>query len=111
MKLNWVLLFVAILAELIATSTLKASEGFSKLIPSLVCIIGYVIAFYCLSLTLRSIPVGVAYAIWAGVGIVLVTAVGCLYYKQPLDLAAVIGISLIILGVVIINIFSRISAH
>jgi small multidrug resistance pump len=106
-----VYLAVAIITEVIATSALKASEGFSKPIPSLIVILGYSAAFYCLSLTLRTIPVGIAYAIWSGVGVALITLIGCLLFKQALDLAAVIGISLIVIGVVILNVYSKASAH
>jgi small multidrug resistance pump len=106
-----VYLAVAIVTEVIATSALKASEGFSKPIPSLIVILGYSAAFYCLSLTLRTIPVGIAYAIWSGVGVALITLIGWLLFKQALDLAAVIGISLIVIGVVILNVYSKASAH
>jgi small multidrug resistance pump len=95
----------------IATSALKASEGFSKPIPSLIVILGYSAAFFCLSLTLRTIPVGIAYAIWSGVGVALITLIGWLLFKQALDLPAVIGISLIVIGVVILNVYSKASAH
>lgn len=111
MKMNWVYLFIAILAEIIATSTLKASEGFSKLTPTLISVVGYIIAFYFLSLTLKVIPVGIAYAIWSGVGIVLITIIGYFYYKQPIDMPAIIGIGLIVAGVVIINFFSKTVTH
>src|SRR5574344_1904211 len=96
---NWLFLFVAIFAEVIATSSLKASAGFSRLGPSLLAVAGYGVAFYCLSLTLRTIPVGVAYAIWSGVGIVLVTLIAWLIFGQKLDLPAVAGMALIIAGV------------
>ncbi|MFN8769380.1 MAG: DMT family transporter [Neisseriaceae bacterium] len=109
--MNWVYLFIAILAEIIATSTLKASEGFSKLTPTLISVVGYIIAFYFLSLTLKVIPVGIAYAIWSGVGIVLITIIGYFYYKQPIDMPAIIGIGLIVAGVVIINFFSKTVTH
>lgn len=99
-------LAVAIVAEVIATSALKASEGFSRLAPSLVVVLGYGVAFYCLSLTLRSIPVGIAYAVWSGVGIVLISAVGWLVYGQKLDAAAICGLALIIAGVLVVNVFS-----
>lgn len=104
-------LSLAIVAEVIATSALKASEGFSNLGPSIVVIVGYTIAFYLLSLILRTIPVGIAYAIWSGVGIALITIVGAVIYKQVPDTPAVIGIVLIIAGAVVINVFSKTSSH
>lgn len=108
---NWLFLFVAIFAEVIATSSLKASAGFSRLGPSLLAVVGYGVAFYCLSLTLRTIPVGVAYAIWSGVGIVLVTLIAWLIFGQKLDLPAVAGMALIIAGVVVLNLFSKSAVH
>ena len=108
---NWIFLSVAIVAEVIATSALKASAGFSKPWPSVLVVVGYGIAFYLLSLTLRTIPVGIAYAVWSGVGIVLITAVAWLLYGQKLDLPAVIGMGLIISGVVVLNVFSKAVAH
>ncbi len=107
----YLLLFVAIVAEVIATSALKASENFTRLIPSLVVVIGYGAAFTCLSLTLRTLPLGVAYAIWSGVGTALVAVVGWLVYKQHLDFPAVLGIGLIIAGTLVLNLFSKVSAH
>jgi len=104
-------LSIAIVAEVIATSALKASEEFSNLGPSIVVIVGYTIAFYFLSLILKTIPVGIAYAIWSGVGIALITIVGAVLYKQVPDAPAVIGIVLIITGVVVINVFSKTSSH
>lgn len=103
---KWLCLGIAIVAETIATSAMKASEGFTRLAPSAVVVVGYLIAFYFLSLTLRTVPVGVAYAIWSGVGIVLITAVGWLLYGQKLDLPALLGMGLIIAGVVVMNVFS-----
>ena len=109
----WVLLTIAIVAEVIATSSLKLSDGFTRLWPSVVVVLGYGISFYFLSVTMRSMPIGVIYAIWSGLGVVLVTLVGCLVFKQHLDLPALIGISLIIAGVVIMNVWSKstISTH
>jgi len=104
-------LLAAIIAEVIGTSALKASEGFSRLIPSALVVMGYGIAFYCLSQVLKSIPVGVTYAIWSGVGIVLISAVGVVLFKQALDLPAVIGMALIIAGVAVINLFSKSLGH
>jgi small multidrug resistance pump len=105
--MSYLYLAVAIVAEVIATSALKASEGFSRLGPSLVVAAGYATAFYFLSLTLRTIPVGVAYAIWSGVGIVLIAAAGWFIYGQALDPAAIIGLGLIIAGVLVVNLFSE----
>ncbi|OAH26212.1 multidrug transporter [Methylorubrum populi] len=109
--LNWFYLAMAILAEIGATSALKSTEGFSKLVPSALTVIGYGAAFFFLSLTLRTIPMGIAYAIWSGVGIVLISAVGWLAYDQKLDAPAVAGISLIICGVIVLNVFSKATAH
>lgn len=100
-------LSIAIVAEVIATTALKSSEGFTRLVPTLVVIVGYGLAFYCLSLTLKHIPTGIAYAIWSGVGIVLISLVGWVVHKQVLDLPALIGLGLIIAGVVVINVFSK----
>nr|WP_010627473.1 multidrug efflux SMR transporter [Halomonas sp. KM-1] len=107
----FVYLALAIVAEVVATSALKATHGFTRLGPSLVVVVGYAIAFYMLSLVLRTIPVGIAYAIWAGLGIVLVALVGIVVYGQRPDLPAVLGIGLIVAGVVVIQLFSRMSAH
>jgi small multidrug resistance pump len=107
----YVLLAIAIVAEVIATSALRASEGFSRLLFSIVVVVGYGIAFYCLSLTLKSIPVGVVYAVWSGVGIVLISLVAVVLYRQIPDLPAIIGLGLIISGVVVLNLFSRMQAH
>lgn len=104
---KWLCLAIAIVAETIATSAMKASEGFTRLVPSTIVVVGYGIAFYFLSITLRSVPVGVAYAIWSGVGIVLITAVGWVLYGQKLDLPAILGMGLIIAGVVVMNVFSK----
>ncbi|WP_114771081.1 DMT family transporter [Microvirga subterranea] len=105
--MNYAYLLAAILCEVIATSALKAAEGFTRLGPSLVVVIGYGLAFYCLSLTLRTIPVGIAYALWSGIGIVLIALAGWILYRQPLDMPAVIGMALIVAGVLVINLFSR----
>lgn len=102
---------IAIIAEVIATSAMRLSEGFTRLLPSLVVIIGYAIAFYFLSLTLKFIPVGIAYAIWSGIGIVLISAVAWAVFGQKLDAAALLGIGLIMAGVIVINVFSHMSPH
>ncbi len=109
--MTYLYLGIAIVAEVIATSALKASENFSRLAPSLLTIIGYVIAFFFLSLTLRVMSTGIAYAIWSGVGTVLIPAVGWIWFRQTLDLPAMIGLGLIIAGVVVVNVFSRSVAH
>jgi len=107
----WAYLGVAIVAEVIATSALKASNGFSQLMPSIVVIAGYGTAFYCLSLALRSVPLGVAYAIWSGAGTALIALIGVVLYKQKLDLAGIAGIGLIVAGVLVLNLFSRSATH
>jgi small multidrug resistance pump len=104
---SWLFLTIAIVSEVIATSALKQSEGFTKFWPSVVVFVGYGVAFYLLALTLRVIPMGVAYAIWSGLGIALIAFVGWVLYDQKLDLPAVIGIGLIIAGVVVLSIFSK----
>lgn len=111
MMKTYLLLFLAILAEVVATSALKASENFTRLTPSILVVAGYGIAFTCLSMTLRSFPLGVAYAIWSGVGTALVAVVGWLVYKQQLDFPAVLGIALIIAGTLILNLFSKVALH
>ncbi|WP_122154517.1 multidrug efflux SMR transporter [Paraburkholderia sp.] len=107
----YALLAIAIVAEVIATSALRASEGFSRLLPAGLVVLGYGVAFYCLSLTLRSIPVGIVYAIWSGVGIVLITLVAVVLYGQVPDWPAIVGLGLIICGVVVLNLFSKMQAH
>jgi small multidrug resistance pump len=109
--MNHLFLFVAVIFEVIATSTLKATDGFTRLWPSLITIGGYALAFYFLSLPVRTIPVGIVYALWCGIGIVLVTFVGWVVLKQPLDGAALAGIGLILAGVVTINLFSKTVIH
>jgi small multidrug resistance pump len=108
---SYLYLAIAILAEVVATSALKAAEGFSRLGPSLVVAAGYATAFYFLSLTLRTIPVGVAYAIWSGVGILLIAAAGWFLYGQALDTPAVVGLALIVAGVLVVNLFSETMRH
>ncbi len=109
--MNWLYLVVAIVLEVVATSALKASDGFTRLWPSVLVVIGYSAAFYMLSVSLRSMPVGVVYAVWSGVGVVLITLVGWLLFKQELDLPAFIGIGLIASGVIVLNFFSKSVAH
>jgi small multidrug resistance pump len=104
---HWLFLGTAIVSEVIATSALKASDGFAKLWPSVIVVVGYAISFYFLSLTLKLIPVGVAYAIWSGLGIVLISLIGLFFFDQKLDAPAVIGMALIIAGVAVMNMFSK----
>ncbi len=111
MNLNYIYLAVAIGFEVLATSALRATDGFTKALPSLAAIGGYAFAFYFLSLTLRTMPVGVIYAIWSGAGIVLIAAVGWVLFRQTLDAPALIGIGLIIAGVAVINLFSKSLPH
>lgn len=108
---TYLFLLIAIAFEIIATSSLKASEQFSKLWPSVITIAGYAAAFYFLSLSLNKLNLGIAYAIWSGVGIVIISLVGLLLFKQKLDLPAIIGIALIVCGVVVINVFSKTTGH
>jgi small multidrug resistance pump len=108
---SYLFLAVAIVAEVVATSSLKASEGFSKLTPSLVVIAGYAIAFFFLSLSLRTLPVGIAYAIWSGAGTILVAAIGWVFLGQRLDTPAVLGLLLIVSGVATLNLFSKSVPH
>lgn len=105
--MHWLHLTIAIVAEVIATSALKAAAGFTRPLPSLVVVAGYGLAFYFLSLTLRIIPMGVAYAVWSAVGIALVSLIGWLVYDQRLDGAALLGMGLIVAGVAVIQLFSR----
>lgn len=104
-------LIIAILAEVLGTSALKASNGFTLWRPSLVVVVAYGISFYFLALSLRTIPVGVAYAIWSGVGIVLISLIGWFAFRQTLDVAAIVGLGLIIAGVMVINLFSSTLGH
>ncbi|MCK5002840.1 MAG: multidrug efflux SMR transporter [Gammaproteobacteria bacterium] len=104
-------LAIAIIAEVAATSALKASAEFTRLYPSIIVVIGYGVAFYFMTLVLRTIPVGITYAVWSGLGIVLVTIVGALFYKQIPDVAAIIGMTLIVSGVVVIFVFSKTVNH
>lgn len=104
-------LAIAIISEVIATSALRASDGFSKLIPSVLVVVGYALAFLFLSITLKSIPVGIAYAIWSGLGVVLISIVAYFLYGQTLDVPALIGMALILAGVLVLNLFSKSTAH
>jgi len=109
--MNYLFLGIAIVAEVLGTSFMKQSEGFTRLMPSLVTVAAYALAFYCLSLTLRTIPTGIAYAIWSGVGIVLIAAIAWIFQGQKLDAPAMLGLALIIAGVAVMNLFSKAVAH
>ena len=102
----YVYLATAIIAEVIATSALKASDEFTRLIPSLIVVTGYAVAFYFMTLTIRTLPIGITYAVWSGLGIVLISIVGAVFYKEIPDVPAMIGMGLIISGVVVIHIYS-----
>ena len=104
---KWLYLTLAILSEVTATSFLKSSDGFTKFWPSVIVVVGYCLAFYFLSLTLDTIPIGVAYAIWSGVGIASLALISVLFFDQKVDTAAVFGMGLIIAGVVVLRVFSE----
>ena len=108
---HWLALAIAIFAEVIGTTALKASNEFTRLFPSVIVVVGYGTAFYFMSISMRVLPVGVMYAIWSGMGIVLISLLGWLVYRQTLDLPAMIGMGFIISGVVIINVFSKTVGH
>lgn len=109
--MSYIYLIIAIAAEVIGTSAIKESQEFTRPLPCAIAFISYSIAFYCLSLTLKTIPLGITYAIWAGVGIVSIAIVGAIVYKQIPDLPAVLGMALIVIGVLVINIFSKTIGH
>jgi len=109
--MSYVYLAIAIVAEVIGTSALKASAEFTRLLPSLIVVGGYAVSFFFLSLTLRTMPVGIAYAIWAGAGIALIVAVGAVLFQQVPDLPAIVGLTLIVAGVVIVNTMSQTTVH
>ncbi|MDV7211080.1 SMR family transporter [Azotobacter beijerinckii] len=108
---SWLFLGGAIVCEVLATSALKASEGFSRIWPSVVVVSGYAGAFYLLSLTLKTIPIGIAYAVWSGVGVALISLIGWFFLGQALDKPALVGIALIMAGVAVINLFSGAGKH
>ncbi|HYN53584.1 MAG TPA: SMR family transporter [Methylotenera sp.] len=108
---HWLAIAIAIVAEVTATTALKASNEFTRLWPSLIVIAGYGVAFYFMTISMRVLPVGIMYAIWSGLGIVLISILGWLVYKQTLDVPAMIGMALIITGVVVINVFSKSVGH
>lgn len=106
---NWVYLGLAIFSEVVATASLKSTEGFTRLVPSIVVLVGYSAAFYFLSLTLDTIPIGVAYAVWSGVGVATITLISFVLYDQKIDAAGLVGIGLIVAGVVVLRLFSEAS--
>jgi len=110
-RVNWLFLIIAIVSESIATNSLKASNGFTNIVPSIVALIGYGSVLFFLSLAIRTIPVGVAYATWSGIGIILIALIGRLWHNQILDTPAIIGIGFIIIGIVIMNVFSNSVTH
>ena len=109
--MHWLILIVAIIFEVIGTAALKSSEGVTRLIPSIIMVISYSAAIFLLSLVLKTIPMGIGYGLWSGLGIILITIVGWFFYQQQLDLAALIGIGFICVGVVIIQVFSKSVTH
>lgn len=108
---TWLIMSCAIVAEVIATSALKLSDGFTRPVPTVVVLIGYGVAFWCLSIAMRTLPTGIIYAVWSGVGIVLIGAVGWIFMGQKLDWPAIFGMGMIIGGVLVINLFSRSVGH
>lgn len=109
--MDYLYLFIAILSEVIATALLKSSEGFSKFYPTIITVIGYIISFILLSLVLRTIPMGIAYSCWAGLGIVFITIIGYIFYDQKINFCSILGIILIIIGVILIQMFSKTIKH
>jgi len=109
--MKYLFLALAIISEVIGSSFLNASNQFTKLIPSAITVVAYLLCFYFLSITLKSIPLGTAYAIWGGLGIVLTAIISVVVFKNKLDLPAIIGISLIVAGVVVLNVFSKSASH
>lgn len=109
--MHWLLLASAVILETIGTTTLKISDGFSKPWPSLVSVVTYAVSIWLLAVVLRTVPVGIAYAIWAGLGICLIALIGLVAFGQRLDLPAIVGLALIIAGIVVINLFSTAAPH
>ena len=109
--MNYTYLAIAIAFEVIATSALKATDGFTRFWPSALTVLGYALAFYFLSLPIRTVPVAIVYAIWSGAGIVLIAVIGWLRYRESLDMPAIVGIALIIAGVLVVNVFSKSVGH
>lgn len=108
---SWLLLLLAVVCEVVGTSAIKYSNGFTKIVPSIVVFIGFGVAFYILSITLKVIPIGMAYAVWSGLGIVLISIIGHFVFQQRLDAPAIVGMSFILVGVIIMQIFSKAVAH
>ena len=109
--MNLLLLVVAIICEVVGTSALKATDGFTRLWPSLLTLAAYGLAFYFLALVVRTMPVGIVYAVWSGAGIVLIAAIGWIWYREALDAPAIVGLALIVAGVLLVNLFSRTVGH
>jgi small multidrug resistance pump len=109
--MSWLYLLLAIVAEVVGTSFLRASQGFTKPMPSIMVVLGYGLAFFYLSLTLKEIPLGIAYAVWSGAGVTLIAAIGWLFLGQRLDAAGILGMLLIVAGVVVLNLFSKAGGH
>ena len=105
------LLLIAIAAEVVGTTALSRSDGLTRLVPSLITVVGYVFAFWCLSIVLRTVPTGIAYAVWSGFGIVLITLVSWVFYGQKLDMPALVGLAMIVAGVLVVNLFSKSVTH
>ena len=111
MPKHLILLFAAISCEVVGTMALQASQQFTKIVPSVVVVVGYALSFYFLAMVLKVVPVGVAYAIWSGLGVFLITVLGCIIFGQKLDIAAILGLTLIVAGVVVLQLFSETSTH
>ncbi|WIY24835.1 DMT family transporter [Parasedimentitalea psychrophila] len=111
MPIQYIYLILAVAAETIGTTALQASKEFTRWLPSLIVVVSYALSFYLMALTLRFMPVGIVYAIWSGLGIVLIAAIGYIVFGQKMDLAAVLGMALIVLGIVIIQLFSKSAGH
>ena len=111
MAFPYLYLVIAVAFEVVGTSALKASEGFTRLLPSIIVVAGYAVSFFFLSLTLKAIPVGIAYAIWSALGIFLIAIIGWIVFGQRLDVPAILGLALIIAGVAVIQIFSKSVGH
>lgn len=109
--MSYIYLAIAIISEVIGTSAITATDGFTRLVPSIVTLVGYGVSFYFLALAVRTIPVGITYAIWSGVGVVLIVVIGWTYYDQKLDRPALFGIALIVAGVIVMNLFSESTRH
>ena len=107
----YLILALAVLAETIGTAALQASQQFTRPLPSVVVVVAYALAFWLLAISLKTFPVGIAYALWSGIGIVFIALIGIFVFGQRLDLPAVLGMALILAGIVVINLFSKATAH